>query len=141
MNDFAIRDYCSKDFTAITNIWLESDLGNPARGDNEEVISKTIKTGGRFFVMEDNSNNLVFGCAWITNDGRRLYLHHFGILPKYREKGFAKKLLKHCLDFAVKTGLQIKLEVHKENLKAINLYENGGFDYLGDYKVYIIRDY
>jgi len=37
-------------------------------------------------------------------------------------------------------GLQVKLEVHRTNRKAINLYKSEGFQYLGDFDVYIIRD-
>ena len=42
--------------------------------------------------------------------------------------------------FIREKGFQVKLEVHVTNLKAINLYKKYGFEYLGDYKVYIIRD-
>lgn len=141
MPEFLIRDYFPEDFTALSKIWIECDLGNPARGDNEMVIAKTLSMGGKLFVMEFLHNKKLFGCAWITNDGRRLYLHHFGISSDQRGKGYSKALLKYCLDYAKNTGLQIKLEVHKDNDIAVNLYEKGGFSYLGDYKVYIIRDY
>jgi ribosomal protein S18 acetylase RimI-like enzyme len=36
--------------------------------------------------------------------------------------------------------MHIKLEVHKDNVKALGLYKKAGFGYLGDYHVYIIRD-
>ncbi|MBN2682941.1 MAG: GNAT family N-acetyltransferase [Bacteroidales bacterium] len=141
MKNFLIRDFSSSDFSAITKIWLACDLGNPARGDNLEVIERTISMGGRFFVLEHQSDNKIIACSWITNDGRRLYLHHFGVLPEYRNNGYAKELLNYSLDFAKKSGLQIKLEVHKDNIEATSLYEKAGFKYLGDYKVFIIRDY
>jgi hypothetical protein len=38
------------------------------------------------------------------------------------------------------TGMPIKLEVHRENAKAIGLYRRAGFVRLGDYDVYIVRD-
>ena len=37
-------------------------------------------------------------------------------------------------------GLQLKLEVQRDNAAAIALYRKAGFDLLGDYDVYIIRD-
>ena len=81
------------------------------------------------------------GTSWITNDGRRLYLHHFGIKPEFQGQNLSKQLLKVSLNFAKKSRLQIKLEVHKKNKIALNLYKNSGFNYLGDYEVFIIRDY
>jgi ribosomal protein S18 acetylase RimI-like enzyme len=49
-------------------------------------------------------------------------------------------LLDASLKLAKSFGMQIKLEVHKENSKAIGLYTKAGFTYLGDYDVYIIRN-
>jgi ribosomal protein S18 acetylase RimI-like enzyme len=49
-------------------------------------------------------------------------------------------LLDESLKFVKKKGFQVKLEVQKTNTKAINLYKKAGFEYLGDYDVYIIRN-
>jgi len=53
----------------------------------------------------------------------------------------ATSLLETSLAFAKETGLQIKLEVHQQNKKAIELYQKAGFINLGDYGVFIIRNY
>jgi ribosomal protein S18 acetylase RimI-like enzyme len=37
-------------------------------------------------------------------------------------------------------GLQVKIEVHAENIYAIRLYEKMGFKPLGNYNIYIIRN-
>ncbi|RLD73184.1 MAG: hypothetical protein DRJ10_18120 [Bacteroidetes bacterium] len=89
---------------------------------------------------QDSNNEKIIGSSWLTNDGRRLYLHHFCILPKYQSKGLSKTLLDKSLAFAKEVNLQIKLEVHRDNTIAKELYHKGGFKYLGDYEVYIIRD-
>lgn len=68
-------------------------------------------------------------------------MHHFGILPSFQGKGLSKYLLKSSLEFARSTGMQIKIEVHQTNKRAVKLYLKAGFEYLGDYDVYIIRDY
>ena len=64
----------------------------------------------------------------------------FGVLTEYQGKGLSKLLLSKSLAFAKEIGLQIKLEVHKNNIIAKKLYKNASFKYLGDYEVYIIRD-
>jgi ribosomal protein S18 acetylase RimI-like enzyme len=116
-------------------------MGDQSRGDNRETIGETIALGGRLFVLEDRLTHRVIGTSWLTLDGRRIYLHHFGIDPRYQGKGYSGLLLKVSLDHARSTGLQIKLEVHKDNELAEAIYIKAGFKYLGDYKVYIIRDY
>ena len=76
----------------------------------------------------------------MTFDGRRIHLHHFGILPEYQGRGLSKSLLAESLKFVKKKGYQVKLEVHRSNSVAVKIYEKAGFRYLGDYDVYIIRD-
>ncbi len=91
-------------------------------------------------VIESNASGRIAGTSWMTCDGRRLLLHHFGILPEFQGKGLSKLLLKESLRFAKETGLQVKLEVHSSNHRAINLYNKFGFKLLKDYCIYIIRD-
>ena len=49
-------------------------------------------------------------------------------------------LLRESLRFVKEKGYQVKLEVHRTNKKAVQLYKKAGFEYLGDYDIYIIRD-
>ena len=133
-----IRDYQTSDFPQIENLWKLTGMGGFVRGDNAETIEKSLRNEGRFLVLIIES--LIIGTAWMTSDSRRIYLHHFGIHPDFQGKGLSKILLKASLAHVKNTGLQVKLEVHAENKKAISLYEKYGFGYLGDYKVYIIRD-
>ena len=136
---FYFRDYKPGDFSIVLNLWKQTGLGDEKRGDNEAVILNTIKTGGKFIMMIESHSEQLIGTSWITNDHRRLYLHHFGIAKQFQGKGYSKPLLEESLKFAKKTGLQIKLEVHKNNTIARRLYEKYAFKYLGDYLVYIIR--
>lgn len=136
-----IRDFKKDDFFYVNNIWQETDLGGKIRGDDLDVILKTIENGGKLLIIENRENFEIIGTSWLTNDGRRIYLHHFAIKPAYQRKGYAGQLLDASLKFAKDTGLQIKLEVHCNNVIATTLYTGSGFKYLGDYKVYIIRDY
>jgi len=140
MNDFGIREYLPGDYEAIADVWLETGLGSSQRGDNAEVIAQTLTTGGKLYVLINNDSNKIVGTSWLTTDKRRLYLHHFGIKKEYQGLGLSKMLLETSLQFALECGLQVKIEVHQENAIALNLYKKYGFNYLGDYKVYIVRN-
>ncbi|MCK4662157.1 MAG: GNAT family N-acetyltransferase [Bacteroidales bacterium] len=135
-----IRDYNSNDYPDVDYLWQITDLGGKERGDDNDVIEETIKNGGKLIILEKSEDNKIIGTSWITNDKRRLYLHHFCIHPDFQGQGLSKILARESLEFAKKQKLQIKLEVHNTNVKAIDLYKNIGFKYLGDYDVYIIRD-
>lgn len=139
--EYNIRNYQTGDYMQIAELWNQTGLGDPKRGDDDEAIEKSLKWGAAFFVMEVKTTKEIIGTSWITNDGRRLYLHHFGIKPSFQQKGLSKSLLQKTLLFAKEQNMQIKLEVHIQNNKAIQLYEKADFKKLGDYVVYIIREY
>jgi ribosomal-protein-alanine N-acetyltransferase len=139
-NDFTIRDYRKGDYQGIMDLWIATDLGRPERGDNEKIIEESIRMGGSMQVMEEKASGKIIGTSWMTFDGRRIHLHHFGILPEYQGKGLSKPFLEESLKFVKKKGYQVKIEVSRSNERALNLYKEAGFKYLGDYDVYIIRD-
>jgi ribosomal protein S18 acetylase RimI-like enzyme len=136
-----IREYHKGDFNAIMNLWMATGLSRPERGDDEATVERSIEMGGRMLVMctEDPAQKII-GTSWMTFDGRRLHLHHFGIDPVFQGQGLAKGLLRESLRFVKEKGYQVKLEVHRSNNVAVELYRKAGFEFLGDYDVYIIRD-
>ena len=137
---YTIRDYWAADYPHVADIWERTGISTPGRGDSAEVIENTLRRNGRLLVLVDKGSDTVVGTSWLTNDGRRLYLHHFAIDPQFQGRGLSKPLLRESLKIAREIGLQIKLEVHKDNERAIHFYEKVGFKRLGDYDVYIIRD-
>ncbi len=139
-NEFLFRPYRKGDFQGVIQLWDLTDMGSPERGDNEETIEGSIRIGGNLLIMERIKTGEICGTSWLTYDGRRIHLHHFGILPRCQGKGLSKLLLKESLRFVRDKGVQVKLEVHGNNEKAINLYKKFGFQHLGNYNVYIIRD-
>jgi len=134
----SLRDFREEDYPMLMTLWELTSLSNRARGDTLESILETLRQKGRLLVMECHGS--IIGSSWITNDGRRLYLHHFGIHPDYRGRGYAHTLTRASLAIAKEKKMQIKLEVHRSNEAAIALYRKHGFGYLGDYDVYIIRE-
>jgi len=141
MENFIIRDYRETDYEALISLWESTSLGGAHRGDDSSVILKTLEAGGKLLILESESDSKIAGSSWLTNDGRRIYLHHFGIAPALQGQGLANPLLEASIDFAKKQNLQLKIEVHRQNSVALHLYKKYGFGYLGDYDVYIIRKY
>jgi len=135
-----IRDYRPEDFASLLKLWQETNLAQPERGDNAEVIKRCNDQGGRLLLMEETENEIIIGSSWMTWDGRRIYLHHFGILPSYQGLGLGRELAEKSLEWIRQKGQQVKLEVHKENHAAKRLYEKLGFFAFRDYDIYMIRD-
>ena len=137
---FLIRDYQRVDFDGLIKLWTATGIYGPERKDNRESIDKCNIFGGKMLVMEDTKIRNIMGSSWMTVDGRRLYLHHFCILPEYQGQGLGKALGYASLEFIKATGYQTKIEVHKENIRAKNLYEKLGFFSYTDYDIYMMRD-
>jgi len=136
-----IREYHKGDFKGIMNLWIATGLSRPERGDDEATVERSIEMGGRMLVMcPESPAEEIIGTSWMTFDGRRLHLHHFGIDPSFQRRGLARELLRESLRFVKEKGYQVKIEVHRSNAVAVELYRKAGFEYLGDYDVYIIRD-
>jgi len=133
-----VRDYCSGDYSAISTLWDATGLGGAVRGDDRFVIERSLSLGGRLLVAE--WGNVIIATSWLTYDGRRMHMHHFVVDALFRRRGIGRLLTQASIGCAREIGVQIKLEVHRENAAAISLYRSCGFEYLGDYDVYIIRE-
>jgi ribosomal protein S18 acetylase RimI-like enzyme len=136
-----IRDYRENDYASLLDMWHKTDLAQPERKDDAGVIRRCNEMGGRMLVMEDVDTGRIIGSSWMTWDGRRVYLHHFGIHPEWQRRGLGKKLAEASLEWISRMGYQVKLEVHKQNKAAIYLYKKLGFFAFEDYEIYMIRDF
>lgn len=135
-----IIDYKPEFFQKLNEFWIETGLGGSYRGDSAEIIEGTINSGGHLILMLDDDTREIIGTSWLTNDKRRTYIHHFGIREKFRRNGLARQLMIYSMKLAYKDGFQVKLEVHRDNVAAYNLYQQFGFKQLGDYEVLIKRE-
>ena len=138
MESATIREYVSSDYPQVNQLWIDTGVGGAERGDDDTVIQRTLSLGGKLFLLLSADEKIV-GTSWISTDGRRTYIHHFAIAPQFQGVGLANQLLLHSLQYAKKEGLQVKLEVYRHNLKALNLYKKFKFTSLGDLEVLIIR--
>jgi ribosomal protein S18 acetylase RimI-like enzyme len=139
-SQFKICDYHETDYNDLMQLWISTGLGDPKRGDDHNIILRTLEAGGKLLLLKSVADHKIIGSSWITTDGRRAYLHHFGIMPEYQGLGLAKLLMTHSMEFIFELGLQVKLEVHTNNFKALELYKKYGFEPLGNYEVKIIRN-
>ncbi len=135
-----IRDYRNEDFPLLRELWQETGLDSPERGDDAGTIERCIRQGGKLLVMTNPENTVLIGSSWMTFDGRRIHLHHFAIKPAYQRQGCGTRLIIATLHYIREKGYQVKLEVHKENAVAKKLYEKFGFFAFRDYDIYMIRD-
>ncbi|NPA68930.1 MAG: GNAT family N-acetyltransferase [Chlorobi bacterium] len=136
-NKISFRNYKPEDFDEVMNLWKLTGMGGEERGDDNEVIMRTINAGGNLTLMI--KENKIIGTFWLTHDNRRTFLHHFGIHPDFQGQGLATKLMGKCMQEIEKIGFQVKLEVHKENIPALKIYRKYGFVDFPEYELMMLR--
>lgn len=134
-----VRDYQQGDYRQVVEVWKETGIYDPERGDTESAINRCIELGGKFLVMSDPDSERITGTSWMTYDGRRIHLHHFAIRPELQGKGLGRFLAAESIRFVRQKACPVKLEVHRENRRAIRLYENFGFHIFEDYLILMNR--
>ncbi len=133
-----IRDFLPGDYDQVMYVWERTGLGGAHRGDDLHTLLHSIELGGKLLVA-CTPEGIIIGTSWMTYDGRRIHLHHVGVLPEHQRKGVGRRLSERSVCYAKEKNTQIKLEVHRSNQGAVALYRELGFSYLGDYDVYIMR--
>lgn len=133
-----IRDFEAGDYPQLEAVWNATGLGGAERGDGLQTILRSVALGGKMLVACTPEGRIV-GTSWMTYDGRRMHLHHLGVLPGFQRQGIGRLLSEHSIRFARQQNTQVKIEVHRTNAGALALYRKLGFARLGDYDVYVLR--
>lgn len=77
-------------------------------------------------------DNKVIGYSGLWKILDEGHIMNVAILPEYREKGYAKKLIKNLFNFCLENEIvSSTLEARESNETAIKLYEKMGFEIAG----------
>lgn len=102
--------------------------------DIYEFASKMFKYANIYTVSYQDSIVGMTGCYANNFKTLEAYITNTSIHPSYYGTGLASELMKFCIkDISSKGFKSIKLEVHKDNARAINFYKKMGFEILEDY--------
>lgn len=98
---------------------------------SEKSFEDSLKQSySHFFVAE--YDNIIAGYMGVYCVVDEADITNVAVLPEYRRKGIAKKLILHIENMAKDIHVkQINLEVRESNRQAINLYEQMGFKNIG----------
>lgn len=96
---------------------------------SENAIKESLEAGTHFYSAQAEKDTVGYmGLSKICDEG---YVTNIAVLPEYRRRGIAKKLIEYVID-TFKNDLRfISLEVRASNQNAISLYEKLGFEKVG----------
>lgn len=123
-----IRVMTIDDYEGVYNLWINTPgMGLNTTDDSKEGIDKYLKRNPTTsFVAEDDGR--IIGVILAGHDGRRGFINHTAVLPDYRKRGIAKRLVDSAMDALDKEGIQkVALVVFKHNEIGNGFWDNIGF--------------
>ena len=116
------------DYEQVYNMWLSCvGMGFNNVDDSKEGIEKFLKRNPTscFVAIEDD---IVVGAVIAGNDGRRGYIYHLAVNPKYRNKGIGTTLVNNVMNALENLGInKVALLTFKRNEVANAFWEKQGF--------------
>jgi len=94
---------------------------------SKELFDEELKrAAAHYFVMEEEGKVAGYMGYWEAPE--EAHIINLAIAPEFRNKGFGKQMMDHCLGYAFKRGARLAtLEVRQSNEAAQRLYEKCNF--------------
>lgn len=96
--------------------------------DIQAYTHKIVKQAVKFEAWEELELAGLLACYCNYKEERVAYITSLSVLPGYRRRGLAGRLLADCVSYASENKFSsISLEVDRENCTAVNFYREVGF--------------
>ena len=125
-----IRIMNISDYNAVYQLWMSCvGMGLNNLDDSQEGIERFLQRNpDTCFVAEDEDNKKIIGVIMAGNDGRRGYIYHTAVDPRYRNQGIATLLVENVLSALKRQGInKVALVVFERNTGGNAFWERLGF--------------
>ena len=101
------KQYKKGDYQLLTDIWRNAGLPfKPFGRDSEKNIEKEIELDSNRFIFAYYNDKAV-GSIVVTHDGRKGWINRVAVLPEFRKKGIARKLVNEGERWLASEGIGI----------------------------------
>ena len=122
-----IRPFSTTDTDAVISLWKQCNLVSP-KNDPVEDIRLKMEWQPEFFLIAENENSTIVGSIMAGYEGHRGWINYLGVVPEYRKKGIATKLMEAAEKKLKTHGCpKINLQVRTSNSDVLVFYEKIGF--------------
>jgi N-acetylglutamate synthase len=98
MTDFALRAMTIDDYNVVYALWQSTPGIGLSESDRRDAIARFLERNEGLSAVAVTAEGNIVGTVLAGHDGRRGYLHHLAVLPQFRNRGIAKRLVACCLD-------------------------------------------
>ena len=126
-----IRNIQKEDISQIIELWQK--FGEYHRWlDTPESLARRIEEQGDLFLLAETEDEIV-GSVMGSYDGRFAFVARLVVVPAYRRKGIATKLMEELeRRLREKGAVQGSLLIERDNHSAMSLYEKMGYEFFKD---------
>jgi len=134
------RDLKPGDYDEIVRVWNDAGLGHKPKGrDNRDRMTVEISRAPDLFIGAFVKDKLI-GTVIGSFDGRRGCVNRLAIVPKYRHRRIAEKLVAICEERLKRMGaLVIYCLIEKENEPSLTLFNKRLGYHIHDGLVYLSK--
>jgi ribosomal protein S18 acetylase RimI-like enzyme len=122
------REFSINDYDAAVELWKRVEGLEIAEGDDRESVGQFLaRNPGLSRVTTDGSS--VVGVALCGHDGRRGYIYHLAVDPRYQGRGLGKRLVEECLERLRRAGVKRALIlVANDNVRGNEFWKRFGWE-------------
>ena len=126
-----IKEFTMKYYSDVMQIWKDSGI-SVGSSDTKEEIKKVLDRNPNLFlvgIIDENIIAVVIGAF----DGRRGYIHHLAVSPKYQNKGYGRLMMEELSERYRNLNVhKVHLFIEKYNEGVINFYKKLGWEIRDD---------
>ena len=127
---FQLREMVIEDYPELITIWKTTPGIFIDEEDTEDKTNIFLRRNPGLSFVAITSGNII-GTIKGAQDGRRGYISHMAVLPKYRSFGIAKALLEQTLHGLTEQGIEkCNLYVLDSNPNALSFWKHNGWKVL-----------
>jgi putative acetyltransferase len=133
--NIAISELTIDQYDEVVDLWRRCEGVGLSSADSRDRIEVYLDRNPGMSFVAGNEGQVV-GAVLCGHDGRRGYIHHLAVDPRFRRKGIGKTLADHCLRGLRSAGIQkCHLFVFNDNETAIRFWEAEGWTVRTDISV------
>lgn len=116
------------DYPAVTRLWAEAGLPfRPHGRDRVERVAVELQRGTACFLLAEDAGRLV-GVVIGTHDGRKGWINRLAVLPAYRRRGIAARLVRKVEDRLAAAGIEITAAlIESPNVASLAFFRSIGY--------------
>ena len=128
LSKLSIRKMKTSDYDNLIKLWNKADLPYRPKGrDRKNKISKELKKPSTNILLMEYENNII-GSIFATHDSRKGWINRLAIIPKFRNKGCAIKLINEAENILIQQGIEIiACLIENWNQQSMKLFQKTGY--------------